>query len=80
VVTKDELLDMIDHSIHYSGENYAVVFYRRYIESVAESTLTDIEKADCRSVLGVLRDDAATHLEILRRLRKTVENDDRHAF
>ena len=80
MVTKDELLDMIDHSIHYSGENYAVVFYRRYIEAAEESSLTDDEKAKCRSVLEALRDEATRHIEVLRSLRGRVETDDRRAY
>lgn len=80
MVTKDELLDMIDHGIHFSGENYAVVFYRRYLEAVDESELTSAEKSACRSVLEELREGAARHIEALRALGKRVERDDQRAY
>jgi len=80
MVTKDELLDMIDHSIHYSGESYAQVFYRKYIDAVDTGALTDAEKAECRSLLETLREGAARHIEALRALRERVETDDRRAY
>jgi mannitol/fructose-specific phosphotransferase system IIA component (Ntr-type) len=80
MVTKEELLGMIDHCIHYSGESYAAVFYHRYEETIEGSELRDEEKDECRELLAKLRRGAHRHLDILQQLRKVVERNEKRTY
>ena len=80
MLQKDELLAMIDHCLHYSGESYAADFYEKYRDIVRKSLLSSEEKAACDRVLEDLINGSVEHLEVLRKLKGTVERDERGLY
>ncbi len=80
MLSREELLEMIDHCLYYSGESYSVVFYEKYIRIAEKSPLAKREKIVARRVITRIVNDAREHLETLRELKKAVESDERQVY